>query len=67
MHRCPVARRAEQKPSIKSVGVIGSNSFEKRGSVTGKIEKENLKNNTAIPILVFIDLSLFHFLLFQLI
>ena len=65
MHRCPVARRADQKPSIKSVGVIGSNSFEKRGSVTGKIEKENMKNNTAIPVLVFIDLSLFHFLLFQ--
>ena len=60
MHRCPVARRAEQKPSIKSVGVIGSNSFEKRGSVTEKIEKENMKNNTAIPVLVFIDLSIFH-------
>ena len=62
MHRCPVARRADQKPSIKSVGVIGSNSFEKRGSVTGKIEKENMKNNTAIPVLVFTNLISFYFL-----
>ena len=39
----------EEKAKIKSVTCIGECNFVKRVSTLDKIEKENIKNNRAVP------------------